>query len=100
MHAGLHGRRYRRILLELHPAQLAEHGTGVAQVVAALHAAGYRGWTIDHSPPAGRRAAYARHARPEDFLHPLDAADPLDAWPHQLWIAPDVPLFPAVGSRQ
>jgi FkbM family methyltransferase len=92
MRAGLRGRRYRRILLELHPAQLAEHGTGVGQVVDTLRAAGYRGWTIDHSPPAGRRAAYARSARPEDFLRPLDPADRLDAWPHQLWTAPDAPL--------
>jgi FkbM family methyltransferase len=100
MRAGLHGRRYRRILLELHPAELAAHGTGVGPVVAALHAAGYRGWTVDHSPRAGRRAAYARRARAEDFLRPLEPAGPLDAWPHQLWIAPDVPLFPADPGRR
>ena len=94
MHAGLHAGRYRRVLLELHPAQLAEHGAGVAEVLHALRAAGYRGRTIDHSPAAGRRAAYARRARPERFLRPLaDADDRLDAWPHQLWVAPGVPLW-------
>ena len=88
MGAGLAAGRYRRVLLELHPETLRNHGTDPRAVVALLADAGYRGWTIDHSTATSRRAAYGRLPRIEDALRPFHPDDPLDAWPHQLWEAP------------
>jgi FkbM family methyltransferase len=93
MREGLAAARYRRLLIELHPAQLAEHGVGAPEVIGVLLGAGYRGWTIDHSAAANRRAAYEREASGEGLLRPLDPDGPLDAWPHQLWAAPGAPPF-------
>ncbi|HEX5725970.1 MAG TPA: FkbM family methyltransferase [Longimicrobiaceae bacterium] len=87
MRAGLAAGRYRRVLLELHP-----RAPGGAEMVAAaleaLRGAGYAGWSIDHSPAAARRAAYARSPDARGFLRPTAEADPGDPWPHQLWTAP------------
>jgi hypothetical protein len=57
-------------------------------VGALFRAAGYRGWSVDHSPEATRRAGYARRVDARALLSPLDASAPRDAWPHQLWAAP------------
>ena len=89
---GLARGRYRRVLLELHPT-LHPRGAALAgDVAAAFRAAGYRGWSVDHSPAATRRAAYARGVDARAFLRPLvaDASSGDDAWPHQLWAAPGV----------
>jgi FkbM family methyltransferase len=91
MRAGLQAGRYRRVLIELHPGQIAELGSDVPSAIAPLVESGYRGWTIDHSESATRGAAYGRLSRPEDFLRPLDPSAPLGAWPHLLWLAPGVP---------
>ncbi len=80
--------RVKRLLLELHPAQIAEHGSSVAEIVNSLQAAGYVGWTIDHSPITTRRIAYQKSLLVEDLLRPVDPSGSLDAWPHQLWLAP------------
>lgn len=85
MTEGLARGRYRRLLLELHPAVHPDGAALVARVVSLLRAAGYTGWTVDHSPAATRRAAYARRPAPRAFLRPLDERP--DAWPHQLWLA-------------
>lgn len=85
---GLARGRYRRILLELHPTLLAEKGRSVADALRPLHAAAYRGWWIDHSPAATRRAAYSGSVRAVEFLRPVAEHDHLDAWPHMLWLAP------------
>ncbi|MGQ0504416.1 MAG: FkbM family methyltransferase, partial [Myxococcaceae bacterium] len=90
MATGLRDHRYERILLELHPAELREHGSSTRDVVEQLTAAKYTGWVVDHSPRSTRRAAYARHLRTSDFLRPLDAVELVDAWPHVLWTAPGV----------
>jgi FkbM family methyltransferase len=86
--------RIDRLLLELHPALLAEQGETSATVVDRLQSAGYRPWRVDHSPGATRRAAYARNMSPRSLLQPLDAGAPLDAWPHLLWVAPGMEPLP------
>lgn len=90
--AGLAGslreRRVRRILVELHPAELAEGGTPVDEVVEGLRGAGYAGYTVSHDPGVTREAAYGRIRDLRRVVQPLAPGAPLDAWPHQLWIAP------------
>ncbi|HEX8694927.1 MAG TPA: FkbM family methyltransferase [Longimicrobium sp.] len=87
MAAGLARGRYRRVLVELHPG-LHPRGAALADDVAAAFArAGYRGWSLDHSPAATRRAAYARRPDARALLRPLGASAG-DPWPHQLWAAP------------
>jgi FkbM family methyltransferase len=80
--------RIKRLLLELHPAQLAEHGQSPDEVLGKLRAAGYRAWAVDHSPRANRRAAYAGHLDMAALLRPFDAQAALDSWPHLLWTVP------------
>ena len=87
MAAGLAAGRYRRVLVELHP-QLHPAGRALLDEVAETFGrAGYRGWAVDSSPQATRRAAYAKEVDAASLLRPLaqSAADP---WPHQLWAAP------------
>jgi FkbM family methyltransferase len=81
-------RAVRRLLLELHPAALAELGKRVEDVYRPLGDAGYQPFTIDHSPATTRRLAYGRGRTPR--LYRRSPGDPLDAWPHQLWLAPGV----------
>jgi FkbM family methyltransferase len=90
MRRGLQEHRYERLLLELHPQQLQEHGHDPAELTRMLTEAGYRGWAVDHSPEATRRWAYARVLEPRMLLRPLSPGEPLDAWPHVLWVAPGV----------
>jgi FkbM family methyltransferase len=91
MRQGLQAHRYERLLLELHPPQLREHGSDPAKLTAMLTESGYRGWVVDHSPEATRRWAYARVLEPHMLLRPLSPSEPLDAWPHVLWVAPGIP---------
>lgn len=90
LEASLISRRVRRLLLELHPVELAEHGSNVSTVIELLQRAGYRPWTIDHSPGATRRAAYEKDFSPNALLRPFESSEQYDTWAHQLWIAPDV----------
>jgi FkbM family methyltransferase len=85
---GLRDARYRHVLLECHPTQLAERRTSVAECLEPLRRANYRGWWIDHSPRMHRRAASV--AVPlEQLLVPFEAGWSLNAdWPHLLWLAP------------
>ncbi|HYJ80936.1 MAG TPA: FkbM family methyltransferase [Longimicrobiaceae bacterium] len=87
MAAGLARGRYRRVLIELHPTLHPRGARLAGDLAAALAAAGYRGWSVDHSPAAVRRAAYGSVADAAGLLRPLHAVG-LDAWPHQLWAAP------------
>lgn len=86
--------RVDRLLLEVHPGLLPDHNETPATVVARLLAANYRPWRVDHSPAAMRRAAYARRPCLRSLLHPHDLGDPLDAWPHLLWVASGVEVLP------
>ena len=93
MSAGLRRGRYRRLLLELHPAQLAEHGTDASAIIEGLLGMGYRGWVIAHSTEDVRRAAYTRGLSVDSFLRPLRWPEPLDAWPHLIFVLGDCPLY-------
>ncbi|HZN92009.1 MAG TPA: FkbM family methyltransferase [Myxococcales bacterium] len=97
MQRGLKSGRYRRLLLELHPAELRGHGMDPRALLEQLLSLGYRGLTIDHSPGTTRRAAYDRHFDARDALRALDVSKPLDAWPHTLWLAPGIAPPPGVG---
>ena len=84
MREGLAAKRYRAILLELHPTLLAARGIAPEACVDLLSSYGYRGWTIDATTSAYRRAADPA-TRVESLLGPLDdwRACP---WPHLLWL--------------
>jgi FkbM family methyltransferase len=84
----LAARSVRRLLLELHPQALAEGGLTLEDVYGPLRRAGYQGFTIDHSPATTRRLAYGRRGDGRSLLTPVVPGQPLDAWPHQLWLAP------------
>jgi FkbM family methyltransferase len=90
MRAGLASGRYRYVLLECHPTLLAARGESERDCVGALLAAGYRAWTIAHSPDAHRRAAGAAIDFAE-LLRPYAADAASDAWPHIIAAAPGAP---------
>jgi FkbM family methyltransferase len=85
MEAGLRNHRYRRILLELHPRQLAERGRTTEQVIGILKANGFKGYTLDHSPAVFRRACYHPELHFSEYIRPIERISQ-DAWPHTLWI--------------
>jgi FkbM family methyltransferase len=89
MQETLSRRRVRRLLLELHPSQLQEHGQSAAEIIGQLQEWGYVGWRIDHSPKRNRRAAYRRTTSIGDILRPLEPHRVLDRWPHLLWVSPE-----------
>jgi FkbM family methyltransferase len=89
MQETLSRRRVRRLLLELHPSQLQEHGQSTAEIIGRFREWGYAGWRIDHSPKRNRRAAYHRTASIGDILRPLEPHRVLDQWPHLLWVSPE-----------
>lgn len=84
MQAGLAVKRYRAILLELHPPLLRTRGLDPEVCVRRLLDAGYRGWTIDASP-AAYRAAIDPDVPIEALLRPIDEWR-RSAWPHLLWL--------------
>jgi FkbM family methyltransferase len=88
MAAGIEQHRYRYVLLECHPAELARLGASVEQCLAPFRRAGYRGWHIDHSAEMHRRAA-RRPVPTAELLAPIDEQVlAADQWPHLLWAAP------------
>ncbi len=92
MRTGIQQRRYRIILLELHPSLLQERGKSVEDATSWLIQAGYQGWIIDHSKGAVREAAYRREVELGRFLKPFVAGSALDSWPHTLWTCPGTEL--------
>jgi FkbM family methyltransferase len=84
MQGGLAAHRYRAILLELHPGLLRARGVDPESCIRVLHDHGYRGWTVDASPDAYRRAIDPA-APVEPLLRPLDEWR-RSAWPHLLWL--------------
>jgi FkbM family methyltransferase len=86
----LSSHRIKRLLLELHPAQLAELGRSAQEVIVKLYRYGYQPYLIDHSPAAFHRAAYSKHIKLADIIRPFEPHVALDAWPHLLWLAPGV----------
>jgi FkbM family methyltransferase len=95
---GLAGHQYRHVVMEFHPTFLGAHGCSIDDILAAMRNYGYRGWWIDHSPGAIRRAAYANRVEIRDFMRPIAGGEPAgsggasDAWPHALWVAPGLEL--------
>lgn len=98
MAAGVAGRRYRHLLIELHPALLAERGVPADRCCARLRAAGYSGWAVDHSPSAIRRAARCRRLPLAALITPAGTVEPTDPWPHMLWTLED--LGPSRGGAR
>lgn len=88
---GLARHRHRRVLVELHPSLHPDGAALVRRVGDVLRAAGYRGWQVDFSASAARRAARRRFDA-RTLLTPIDASADVapHAWPHQLWAAPGV----------
>jgi FkbM family methyltransferase len=87
MEAGLERHRYRSLILELHPPQLAERKRTISEVVQALLGQGYRGFGLDHSPVTQRRAGYHPRLHVREFIQPLKEAL-ADPWPHTVWLSP------------
>jgi len=86
MKAGLERRRYKRILLEVHPGLLQQRGRTVADVFGPLRAAGYAGWEVAHGPEVTRRLSYAKALSARDLLRPALEEDTREqGWPHMLW---------------
>jgi FkbM family methyltransferase len=92
MSAGLRRGRYRRLLLELHPVQLAERDTNPAAIIEGLLEMGYRAWVIAHSAEDVRRAAYSHQQAVDSFRRPLQWPEALDAWPHLIFALGDLPV--------
>lgn len=92
MISGLDRGRYRRVILELHPSLLAERGISTSEILDLMIDRRYSGWWIDFSPSAMRKAAYASSIRLQDYLRPVDKTNPIDSWPHVLWLAPGTEL--------
>jgi FkbM family methyltransferase len=84
MEAGLRGGRYRVMVIEFHPAALADFGSSVATLADFLLNCGYRAWRIDHTSRAMRRAVYCEVA-PRHLLTPWTKSSTIDDWPHLLW---------------
>lgn len=84
MREGLSLHRYRAVLLELHPKLLEARGVAPDACIGVLQQYGYRGWTIDASEEAYRRAIDPGRSI-EPLLRPLEEwrATP---WPHLLWL--------------
>ncbi len=95
----LSARRILRLLLELHPTALAQHGHQVAEITEHLIAAGYRGQVIDHSRKATRRSAYGRVTSVSELLRSFAHDEPLDPWPHLLWTCDQIQASGAPPRR-
>jgi FkbM family methyltransferase len=89
--------RIKRIILELHPEQLAEHDHSASELIERLTGYGYRPLRIDHSPATFRRAAYGRHPEPDSFLTPLEPGEALDKWPHMFLTLREIDLTAGVA---
>jgi FkbM family methyltransferase len=88
MAGGLGTRRYRYVLVECHPAELAKMRVSIEECLRPLRQAGYHGWQIDHSAGMHRRAARSAVSTAE-LVAPIDErALAADRWPHLLWVAP------------
>jgi FkbM family methyltransferase len=90
MEPGLTRRRYHRILLELHPLQLAERFRTERDATDLLAAKGYGGYSLDFSASAARRAYYRPWSHFSEFILPLELTRQ-GRTPHTLWVSPDQP---------
>lgn len=86
--AGIQSRRYKRILLELHPAQIATAGLTSRELLNMFSDSGYRCFRIANYRP-GVLGRYSLKFR-KDLLVPDDDGDWAEEWPHYFLIAPDL----------
>lgn len=84
MRDGLAARRYRALVLELHPDLLRARGIDPAACVTRMRDHGYQGWTIDLGPDAYRRALNPA-VDVGSLLQPLERWRDTP-WPHLLWL--------------
>jgi len=92
MEPGLSSHRYRRILMELHPLQLRARGRTATDVVNALIAKGYHGYSLDYSEAGIRRAYYHPWLHYSEFVRPLEQGM-ADAQPRTIWLAEGEPAL-------
>jgi FkbM family methyltransferase len=92
MEPGLTSHRYRRILLEFHPLQLGERGKNVNEIVKALLAKVYQGYSLDYSEAGIRRAYYHPWLHYSEFVRPLEQGM-TDAQPRTIWLARGEPAL-------
>ena len=77
-----------RLLLELHPQLLDQHGHSAEEIIACLFELGYSAWKIDHSFAVTRKVSYNRNVDLKTLLQPFEQETRLDDWPHLLWLKP------------
>ena len=77
-----------RILLEVHPQLLKEHGQSEEEIFSFLYDLGYRPFHIDHSMEITRKAAYNLNLDVEQIVQPYRRGSTMDSWPHFLWVRP------------
>jgi FkbM family methyltransferase len=86
--------RIDRLMLELHPHLLGEHGHCAYQLMKQLMDYGYQGMDVDHSRETTRRGCYSQRLDPRSLLRPIDLKQPLGEWPHQLWTRSGMEYLP------
>jgi FkbM family methyltransferase len=80
--------RIHRLLLELHPLLLDQHGHSAEEIISRLFELGYRAWKIDHSFAVTRKVSYNRNVDLKTLLQTFEQKTPLDDWPHLIWLKP------------
>lgn len=90
MRRGLSDGRYRYLLVECHPGLLSQRGDDEAGTLRPLNDAGYRLWSVLHTPHVHRLAA--RKPLPaRELLRPYRPGSFDSDWPHVLAAAPGAP---------
>jgi len=74
MEEGLRSYRYRCIVLEVHPLQLAERRHTIGEVIEVLRRRGYRGYALDYFK-ALRKAHYKPWLHFSEFIVPLQGLE-------------------------
>jgi FkbM family methyltransferase len=90
MATGLSRRRYRCILLELHPAELADRSRSGGALADILMRNGYRGYTFDETDEGMRKSYYHPWLAISAFIQPLNL-EIADSLRHTVWVAMEEP---------
>ena len=78
------------ILIELHPALLAERGVAADRCCARLRAAGYSGWAVQPFSVGNPSRRPFRTLPLAALITPGETVEPTDPWPHMLWTLEDL----------
>ena len=92
MEDGLKSGRYQRVLLEVHPALLAERGRALPEIMDAMTTHGYSGWALDYSAEMVRKAYYHPALHSSNFLLPMELAT-VEQGRHTIWLLPGQTLL-------